>query len=189
MEESPISMPDEDLNRLFETYLPKLVRMAENRISSRLKSKFDSDDVAGTVFRTVVRRFKEGKFKFEDDAEFWRLLVTIAKRKISNKVRHFNTQSRSIDGEVSEVASAILARPEPGPADAAAFEESLQILLGSLDDQERQIFLMRMEGHDFHEIGDLLVVPVSERTVRRKMKLIREKLGSLFFGGDLESER
>ena len=172
-------IPDEsELNRLFEMYLPKLVRVADSRISSRMKSKFDSGDVVGTVCRTVVRRFQDGTFRFEDDAGFWRLLVTIAKRKISNKVRHFSTDGRSIDREISEAANSIVTMPEPSPDEAVAFSESLQILMSKLNEQEQQIFMMRIENYQFQEIADKL--GVSERTPRRKMDIIKEKLLEVF---------
>ena len=169
---------DAELDRLFEMYLPKLLRLAENRIAERFKSKFDSGDIAGTVCRTIVRRISEGKFSFEDDAGFWRLLVTIAKRKISNKVRHFSTGSRSVDKEISEAANSIIKSPEPGPDEAAAFAELLHNLLDQLDEQEQKIFLMRTENHQFQEIADEL--GVAERTPRRKMKVIKEKLLEIF---------
>ncbi len=173
---SPIDRPD--LDRLFEEYLPKLIRLAEGRIADRFKGKFDENDIAGTVCRSVFRRWKEGKFKFDDDAEFWRLLVTVAKRKICNKVRDFTTKSRSIDLEVADTVSAIVIAPDPDPADAAAFEESLAILAERLTEQEKNVFKLRMEGREYHEIGDLL--GISERNVRRKIILIRERLEGLF---------
>lgn len=172
------SMSDDELNRLFETYLPKLIRLADQRISTRVQAKFGSDDVAATVCRSVFRRFKEGKFRFDDDAGFWRLLVTITKRKISNKVRHFSTQSRSVADEMSDTAAYILTAPEPGPSEAVAFEESLSIVTESLDPQEREVFLLRMEGREYHEIAELL--KVSERTVRRKMEVIKFRMGEVF---------
>jgi RNA polymerase sigma factor (sigma-70 family) len=167
-----------DIDRLFEEYLPKLVRVAEARISERFKGKFDENDIVGTVFRSVFRRWKEGKFKFDDDAEFWRLLVTVAKRKIYNKVRDYKTKIRSIDLEVADAASAIVAAPDPDPADAAAFEESLAILGERLNQQEKEIFKLRMEGREYMEIADLL--DISERHVRRKIVVIRERLKGLF---------
>jgi len=175
---SAASLSQQDLDRLFEEYLPKLIRLAEGRIASRFKGKFDEHDIAGTVCRSAFRRWKEGRFVFDDDAEFWRLLVTITRRKICNKVRDYNTQSRSIEKEVSEAANSILSTPEPDPADAAAFEESLTILASRLDEQEKYVFTLRMEGREYHEIADLL--GVSERTVRRKISVIRQRLEGLF---------
>lgn len=177
--ELPEKEPSEpELDRLFETYLPKLVRLADGRISERFKSKFDSDDIAATVCRSVFRRFREGKFVFDDDAEFWRLLVTIAKRKISNKVRHYSTVRRSVAQEISEVASVLLEAPEPSAEDVVAFEESLRILNEQLDDERRQVLLLRMEGREYHEIADIM--GISERTVRRKMTLIKSCMNDLF---------
>ena len=167
-----------ELDRLFEEYLPKLIAVAANRIGDRFQGKFDGEDIAGTVCRSVFRRWKDGKFTFDDDAEFWRLLVTIAKRKISNLVRHFNTEKCDINLEVSEVANAIVASPEPGPQDAVAIKESISKLARRLDDLENQIFKLRMEGREFQEIADQL--GVSERTVRRKIIVIRERLVGLF---------
>jgi RNA polymerase sigma factor (sigma-70 family) len=175
-------LSDEELNRLFETYLPKLIRLADHRISTRVQAKFGADDVAATVCRSVFRRFKDGKFRFDDDAEFWRLLVTVTKRKISNKVRHFSTQSRSVADELSETASFILATPEPGPSEAIAFEESLQTVADSLEPQERNALLLRMDGWEHHEIAERL--NVSERTIRRKMEVIKLRLNEVFWPAD-----
>ncbi len=173
------TLSDEELNRLFETYLPKLIRLAEHRISTRVQAKFGSDDVAATVCRSVFRRFKEGTFRFDDDAEFWRLLVTVTKRKISNKVRHFTTQSRSVADELSETASFIIASPEPGPSEAIAFEESLQTVANRLEPQERDVLRLRMEGFEHHEIAERL--NLSERSIRRKMEVIKFCLSQVFW--------
>lgn len=174
----PQTIPESELNRLFETYLPKLVKLADSRIAEWLQKNFGPDDIAATVCKSVFRRFKEGKFRFDDDAEFWRLLVIITKRKISNKVRHYSTKSRSSELEVSLVANEILSLPEPGPDDAAAFRESMKLLTQQLDSQENEVLLLRMDGHEYHEIADRL--GVSERTVRRKMDVIRERMNRLF---------
>lgn len=176
------TLSDEDLNRLFETYLPKLIRLADHRISTRVQAKFGADDVAATVCRSVFRRFKDGKFRFDDDAEFWRLLVTVTKRKISNKVRHFSTQSRSVADEMSETASYIIASPEPGPSEVIAFEESLQIVVNSLEPAERDVLLLRVQGCEHHEIAERL--NVSERTIRRKMEGIKRSLNEVFWPAD-----
>ena len=173
------ALSNEELNRLFETYLPKLIRLAEHRISTRMQAKFGSDDVAATVCRSVFRRFKEGTFRFEDDAEFWRLLVTVTKRKISNKVRHFSTQSRSVEDELSETASYIIASPEPGPSEAMAFEESLQAVANRLVPLELDVLTLRMDGFEHHEIAERL--NVSERTIRRKIEVIKDHLNQEFW--------
>ena len=76
--ESLQAVDEEELNRLFELYLPKLIQVADKNIANQLKHKFDADDIAISVIGTIFRRIQNGTFHFEDDAEFWRLLVTIA---------------------------------------------------------------------------------------------------------------
>jgi RNA polymerase sigma factor (sigma-70 family) len=165
----------EQLNKLFEAFLPKLIRQAENRIADRYKQKFDGNDIAATVCRTVFRRFKEGKFKFGDDAELWRLMTTISIRKISNKVRAENTQGRSIDREVDGDPEFQLALSrEPSPEDSAQFVDLLERLGQHLDTETMEVLNLRLTGMTAREIADQL--GVVERTVTRKLAVIKEEL-------------
>ena len=171
--ESQIDM--EQLNKLFETFLPKLIRQAESRIADRYKQKFDGNDIAATVCRTVFRRFKEGKFKFGDDAELWRLMTTISLRKISNKVRAENTQGRSIDREVyADPEFQLALSREPSPDDSAQFVDLIERLGTKLDEETMAVLNLRLTGATAREIADEL--GVVERTVTRKLAIIREEL-------------
>ncbi len=180
------SKSDSEINDLFEAYLPKLVRLAEHRIDERFKSKFDPDDVAATVLRSVYRRIKLGTFSFDDDSEFWRLLVTVTKRKISNKVRHFRTQSRSIECEISNVADLLKSVPEPTAEEATAFNESLDLLYQSLDEVQQKVFQLRMDGCEYHEIAHQ--IDMSERNVRRKMDVVKARACQIFFEDPVSPE-
>lgn len=174
-ESTPSEVDLEELNRLFETYLPKLIRQAENRIADRYKQKFDGNDIAATVCRTVFRRFKEGKFKFGDDAELWRLMTTISLRKISNKVRAENTQGRSIDREVyADPEFQMALSREPSPEASAEFVDLIERLGGRLDAETMAVLNLRLTGMTAREIADQL--GVVERTVTRKLAVIREEL-------------
>jgi len=169
----------EQLNRLFETFLPKLIRMSENRIAERYKQKFDGDDIAATVCRTVVRRYKEGRFRLGDDAELWRLLATISIRKISNKVRAEKTQGRSIDREVyadPEFQQAL--SREPSPDDSAQFVDLINRLGSQLDAETMQVLNLRLAGMTSREIADQM--GIVERTVARKLAVIRQELVEQF---------
>ena len=48
--------------QLFDTYVDRLVALARRRISQRLNSRLDPEDVVQSVFRTFFERAKEGRF-------------------------------------------------------------------------------------------------------------------------------
>lgn len=172
----PVDM--EQLNALFEVFVPKLIRQAEQRIAQRYKSKFGGDDIAATVCRTIVRRCQDGVFRFADDAELWRLMTTIALRKISNKVRAENTQGRSIDRQVSLDPDIHLALSrEPDPATTNEFVDLLDNLCQKLDEEMIEVLNQRSQGRSLKEIADSLGHDV--RRVSRKLKVIREELERL----------
>ena len=60
------------------------------------------------------------------------------------------------------------------PQEAVAFAEQLERILGRLDDEQRQIIELRLEGCNGEEIADRL--NISTRTVRRITNRIREQL-------------
>jgi DNA-directed RNA polymerase specialized sigma24 family protein len=63
---------------------------------------------------------------------------------------------------------------QPSPATLVELEDSLQQLLGRLDDETlRTIALWRMQGYTRDEIADQL--GCARRTVARKLELIRKK--------------
>ena len=59
------------------------------------------------------------------------------------------------------------------PEEAAAFADQFHYLLESLDQEERQIVLLRLEDRTQVEIA--AAIRTSERTVRRLMKQLEER--------------
>lgn len=177
-------MVDEDLDELFATYLPKIIRLAEYNIDSRYRSKFDADDIAATVFRTVFRRISEGKFQFDDDDSLWKQLVTITLRRISNKVRNENAGKRSINREVGSVDEIRIAlSKEPDPSEVAAFLDTIGQIGQQLDDKGLHVLELRMAGCSYSEISEKL--GMADRSVGRKVKLIKEALDQICKDQDL----
>jgi RNA polymerase sigma factor (sigma-70 family) len=58
--------------------------------------------------------------------------------------------------------------------EAVAFAEQLENIMTGLDEEERQIVQLRLDGHDSQEIARRL--QCSTRTVRRITSRIRERL-------------
>lgn len=170
-----MKLNDDQINDLLREYLPKIIRLAEGRINSRYKSRFDADDVAATVCRTVFRRISEGKFTFDDDKSLWRQLVTVTLRRLSSKIRHEDAEKRAA-GNTKQSDDELLMgiSKEPNPSEAVAFIDLIEQVSQQLDETGRRVLELRMASFDYAEIAEEL--GVSDRTVGRKIQLIKELL-------------
>jgi RNA polymerase sigma factor (sigma-70 family) len=66
---------------------------------------------------------------------------------------------------------------EPSPAEAAAFNDTLDILMKPLRESHREIVVLILRGHTQEEIGRQL--GCSERTVRRVLVQVQANLQKL----------
>jgi RNA polymerase sigma factor (sigma-70 family) len=74
---------------------------------------------------------------------------------------------------------------QPTPAEAAAFAEQLEHLLGSLDAEERRLVELKLEDCTNEEAARRL--SCSERTVRRILKRVQGRLSRLLEESEPES--
>jgi RNA polymerase sigma factor (sigma-70 family) len=169
---------------LWGHFYTRLVALVCRRLGDLPRRAADEEDVVVSAFETFFRRAQEGQFpRLHDRNDLWQLLVTITERKALNLLRDqkrqkrgggmvrgdsaFSSSTGSTDGHgIDEVVG-----PEPTPEFAAIMTEELQRLLGSLDNDLRQIALMKLEGRTNEEIASL--VDRSVPTVERRLKLIR----------------
>jgi DNA-directed RNA polymerase specialized sigma24 family protein len=175
---------DADIQRLWDNYFDRLVRLAGSKIPSHSRREMDEEDVALSALHSFCQRVSQGQFpRLADRNDLWRLLVTITARKAFASIRHQTRQKRgggNVVGESaimdSDKAAAIgmaqFLSEEPSPALAAQFTEDYERLLAALPSQSlKSIALKRLEGSSVEEIAEEL--EISNRTVERKLRLIR----------------
>lgn len=169
----------EAARKLFDNYVDRLVALARRRISQRLASRLDPEDIVQSVFRTFFGRIKDGQFQIANQDDLCKLLMRITVHKTLRQVAFHQAAKRdphleSTQGEqVLERMNEILAR-EPTPDDAVAFVDELEHFLEKLKPQERQILEMRMAGYSNKEIMQKLNIE-HDRTIRRVIERIRGK--------------
>jgi RNA polymerase sigma-70 factor, ECF subfamily len=162
--------------KLFERYVDRLVGVAKRRISERLASRIDAEDVVQSVFRTFFVRAREGQFQITDPDDLCRLLARMTVHKTLRKVEHHTAAKRDAGAEERQGADAqqrlaeFLDR-EPSPEAASMFLDQLEHFLAQLKPEEQQILEMRMQGHSTEEIAEKLCT--YDRKVRRVMERIR----------------
>ncbi len=161
---------------IWARFFEKLLRLARRKLNGMPRGMMDEEDVANSVFKSLCLRARRGDFKQLDDRDdLWRLLAAITHLKAAEAIRGANRQKRSTRGRRALPIEQLVAAG-PSPETLASLDEQRQRLLALLPDEAcRKIALWKMEGYTDEEIAARL--EVTDRTVRRKMKLIRAVWG------------
>lgn len=168
-------------------YSDRLAGLVRSRLGWRLRRKLDPEDVVQSVFKSFVRLQQQKPLEFENWEAVWALLALITVRKCGRTIGHFMAACRSVAAEQSVGPGGTLTDPdaarcieafsrEPDPHEAALLAETLQSLLENLDDRDRRIVSLALEGATTVEISD--EVERSERTVQRVLKRVWDGLAA-----------
>ena len=168
---------EEAARQLFDRYAEQLVLLARKRISQRLASRIDAEDIVQSVFRTFFHRAREGKFHLEEPDDICKLLARITAHKTFRQIAFHRRAKRNATqeaghGEAAQDMLMKLIMAEPSPEEAAEFVDQLQHFLDKLDPDQRQILELRMEGYSNVEIAERL--GINDRQIRRRMEKVRE---------------
>jgi DNA-directed RNA polymerase specialized sigma24 family protein len=173
-----------DIERLWDRYFARLVRLAAARLPTHSRRSFDEEDVALSAFQSFCDRAGRGQFpQLSDRDDLWRLLATITVRKALDTMRQQTRKKRGggqVLGESALLVGAgtdnaglaeVLGR-EPTPEEVAGFADDYRRFLARLQKPAlRTVALRRLEGQSTREIA--LALDVSTKTVERKLQLIR----------------
>jgi DNA-directed RNA polymerase specialized sigma24 family protein len=167
----------EAVQRLWESYFDRLVRLARKLLRSAPRRAADEEDVALSTFASFCREAEQGKFpQLVDRNNLWRLLVVSTARKARGLSQHERRQRRDgprvTTGSEEPPSVEDVIGHEPTPEFAAQMVESYQQLLDRLPDPVlRSIAQWKMEGYTNDEIAAKL--GCAPRTVERKLRVIR----------------
>lgn len=174
---------------LLDEYFEKLVRLARVKLGELPRRAADEEDVALSAMNSFLRGAAQGRFARLGDAdELWKLLATIASRKVCNQRDRHLAQKRG-GGKVAGESAILWAdrapgiqgaiAPEPTPAMAAEMADTCRRALELLGDERmREIALDKLAGFTLREIAERR--NISEQTVHRKLNLIRDRWAAAF---------
>jgi RNA polymerase sigma factor (sigma-70 family) len=165
---------------LWERYFERLVAFARGKLHGVSRRAADEEDVALSAFHSfcqAAHRFP----RLNDRDDLWRVLVMLTARKAFQERRGQQARKRggtaAAEGpRTAEVAEAValeeIVGAEPTPEFAVSLAEHFETLLARLPDEDlRQVARLRLEEYTSAEIAERL--GITERTVRRKLVLIR----------------
>jgi RNA polymerase sigma-70 factor (ECF subfamily) len=165
---------------VFARFAHQLIALAHRHISAGLRHKVDPEDVVQSAYKSFFCRYGGGNLDVVNWNSLWGLLTLITMRKCAERAAYHGAQCRDFSREVSlprgqEGTSWLdpLGR-EPTPLEAAVLSETVEQLLADLDDDERPILELSLQGHTTREISEQL--GRAERTVRLLREGVRHRL-------------
>jgi RNA polymerase sigma-70 factor (ECF subfamily) len=171
-------------SELFQRFASQLINLARRQFAAELRHKVDPEDVVQSAYKSFFARYGDGKLEAVSWNSLWGLLTLITLRKCAERVAYHRAERRDAARELSTPSGGgpseeagpwleALSR-EPTPPEAALLNEAVEQLLAGLDEDERQIVELSLQGHTTQEISDRLGQP--ERTVRRMRERVRNRL-------------
>ena len=141
-----------ELVRRYESAIRRAVRI--KLVDSRLKGALDSMDICQSVMGSFFYRAALGQYEVEKPEDLVRLLVTMARNKLTDQVRRQTTERRGKGiTRRTDLAAIDVPGAEPTASRVASAREVLEAALGRLSDEERWIAEQRTAGRAWAELA------------------------------------
>ena len=171
---------DAAAQELFGRFAHQLIALALRHIDAGLRHKVDPEDVVQSAYKSFFVRYGDGDLDVVNWNSLWGLLTLITVRKCAERAVYHRAQCRDPGREVSpppgeEAAPGL--EPfgrEPTPLEAAVLGETVEQLFAGLDEQERPVLELSLQGYTTREVSERL--GRAERTVRLLREGVRHRL-------------
>jgi RNA polymerase sigma-70 factor (ECF subfamily) len=169
---------DDALAQLLLHYEKEVQRTAQALLSRALRSYLDPADLVQSVHRTLLHCLRKGKIEITTPEKLCTLAVTITRRKIIEQWRHQECERRFHQALAETNGPAAPATvgptPAPDPVRTAACKELLERLEGSLDETERGVVELRLQGYSTAEVARKL--GLDPDVLRVRLSRMRQRL-------------
>lgn len=167
-------------NRIWQHYFDRLVRSVRHRLGGQNRAVTDEEDIVLSVFDSFYAAAEKGRFPdLSDRDDLWRLLLRMSARKVIDKRRRERRQRRGGDVEIhalgdnDEAVSEAIGN-EPSPEMVLMMQESLAQFFSHLGvGHLQELAVAKLEGYSNADLARRF--GCSERTIERRLHLIREK--------------
>ncbi len=173
---------EQSVTPLWERFYEQLVRFADKTLGDVPRSLRDEDDIATSVFFSIVRAGRAGRLDdLQDRSDFINLLAAMTRQKVVDYIRYQTARKRG-GGEVRTTSLSVaddglldlLADEIAAPEIMASIRDSLEHIFSMLEKRGhpecREMATLKMQGYTNEEIAEMMeCAPV---TVKRKLELI-----------------
>jgi RNA polymerase sigma-70 factor (ECF subfamily) len=174
-----VRLGDEDaVAQLLLHYEKEVQRTARALLSRSLRSYLEPADLVQSVHRTLLHCLREDKIEITSPEKLCALAVTVARRKIIQHWRHHECERRFhqalAETEGPGMAATVGPTPAPDPVEKAEYKELLERLEGSLDETERRVVELRLQGCSTAEVARELGLDAD--VLRVRLSRLRQRL-------------
>jgi RNA polymerase sigma-70 factor (ECF subfamily) len=145
---------EEAAARLVRDFEPVVRRVLRARLrGNRARCEFDSMDICQSVLAIFFVRVAAGEYDLKEPDDLIKLLLTMSRHKLAEKMRHqhrLRRDSRRTVGGVDELA---LAGRDPTPSSVVGGQELLEQARQRLSEEERQLVELRGQGLSWEEVA------------------------------------
>jgi RNA polymerase sigma-70 factor (ECF subfamily) len=164
---------DAAARELFARFAAPLIALTRRRIGDGLRHKVDPEDVVQSAYKSFFLRYGDGNLDAADWDSLWGLLVVITLRKCAERVAYHRAARRDVAREAVPGRAEPVGR-EPTPGEAAVLTETVEQLFAAMDEDERPVLELSLQGYSTREISEQL--GRAERTVRLLRESVRNRL-------------
>jgi RNA polymerase sigma-70 factor (ECF subfamily) len=169
---------DDAARELFGRYAGQLIALARRRLGDGLQNKLDPEDVVQSAYKSFFHRYGDGDLAAVSWDSLWGILVVITVRKCAERVAYHRARRRDVAREAAapEGSTPLPELPgrEPTPSEVAVLCETVEQLFAGLDENERPVLELSLQGYTTREISERL--GRAERTVRLLRQGVRDRL-------------
>jgi RNA polymerase sigma factor (sigma-70 family) len=166
------------LLELARQYEFKVRLVARYLLGPALRPYLDSMDLVQSVHRSLLLGLRQDKFDISTPENLMALALTMVRRKAARQWRHLRRQRRldagSPEGGGLSQLLMSLSSPQPDPAQTAQFNDRVEHLCGNLDEAERRLLELRLQGYSPAEVAAQLGLNVNALYVR--LTRLRQRL-------------
>lgn len=161
-----------DFEEIYNTYKD----MVYNFVYWKVKDHEDALDLSQEIFLKVYKNLKS--FREESSLKTWIMKIAI------NHVKDFFKAKRNFTMEVPSDDEDQEMLPELVLDDFTSIEDEILVerALSNLKEWEKEILVLYyMEGFEYHEIAEILGIPIG--TVKSRLNAAKKSLKRVIFGG------
>lgn len=165
------------LTQLVQQYEFKVRLVAHYLVGPALRPYLDSVDLVQSVHRSLMLGLRQDKFDISTPENLMALALTLVRRKAARQWRHLQRQQRlsgsGAAGSLAQLLTSLSSR-EADPATTAQHNDQVEHLCRSLDETERRLLELRLQGYTPAEIAGQLGLTVNALYVR--LTRLRQRL-------------